>query len=55
MRDSVEVASVRGKSRSKRGRRYLERDMPTTTRETKNHADGEENAPYENLETHVKI
>ena len=35
-------------------RRNLERDVPSTASETEDHADGEENAPYEGLETHVE-
>lgn len=35
-------------------RRNLEGDVPTTAGETEHHADGEENTPYEGLETDVE-
>jgi len=56
MRDSVQVAFVRERSARNRvgGTTNLKRDVPATTGETEHHADGEENTPYEGLETHVE-
>ena len=54
MRDSGEVEFVRGGDTWSGGQRNLERGVPTTTGETEDHADGEEDAPYESLDSDVE-